>query len=755
MGFRQRFGTRLSSGPRRVRRKVLSASANVVEVGRSLADSLRSAWTYHRAALSSWYRASLWNRALVALVAVYGVTFSVLTCLRILALSAFAWDLGIYNQAMYTTVTYGRFFAISGLPGNPNATLFGGHFSPILFLLLPVYALLPSPFTLVVVQSWAIAFAAVPVYRLGQRLLPSDMLAFALALVFLLDPATQGVNWFDFHAEAFLLLTLPAMLYFYERGRWKWFLVFVVLSLATIEIAAVLVAVFAIAALAAEFLRSKPRRVFWSGRPTWVLAGVLITAGAWALMAEAVIRAFNPQASLYVAGYGYWDILGATSVTSVPVQVLLHPDRAWAALTFDGTWKLWYLIVLFAPVQLLTWRSPRAILCCLPWLAASLFSNWQPYYLVGNQYPSFVLPFLFYGAIVGLARPWSPRPLVRRVLRKPVAASRPHLETGQYPRVLVGITLVLLIVVSPIGPWAIGSGTTGRAPVLGPHELAVLRLFDLVPADAAVLTQNNLYPLLSSRLNVHFVPVGVGFPPGTSFNATMDAWVSTSDYILIDPQSSFVEAALLLTWPNVTARFSLLAAADGALLLSKTAHSLSYFDPLERSYNYLDVVPQSASIVRDTSAANGYALVHVNGTASHFWYGPFLLLPPGSYTATYRLKVDRLSTGPLLALPIILHPVEIQVQVNRSASGGGEVSASLLQLTSQIYVNTTELTGQNVPSPGTYFTISTRFALSALGVYEFPGHDASGSVTLWFDSISLVQDQPSNEATVPIVWSLA
>src|SRR5512137_1663124 len=49
--------------------------------------------------------------------------------------------------------------------------------------------------------------------------------------------------------------------------------------------------------------------------------------------------------------------------------------------------------------------------------------------------------------------------------------------------------------------------------------------------------------------------------------------------------------------------------------------------------------------------AEGYALLHPTGATSHFWYGPVLTLPPGEYTVSYRLKVDRQALGSLIVLP--------------------------------------------------------------------------------------------------------
>ncbi len=735
------------------RRKVLSLSVNALGVRHPTVASLGSTWRYHRNAWRAWWRGSIWNRLLVLAILVYGTAFSILACLRILALSAFALDLGLYNQAMYTTVAYGRFFYVSGLPPSGGESFFGGHFSPILFLFLLPYALVPSPFTLVVLQSWVIALGAAPIYRLAQRFLKSDLLAFAFALVFLLDPAVQGVNWFDFHVEACLLLTLPAMLYFYERRNWKWFVFFAVLSLATIEMAAVLVAVVAVVALASEAWHWRSAGQVLDRRGLSVVGSIAILSAVWLYGAGAIVQAINSQASYFSAGAATWSILEAPTALAVPIQVILHPNLAIEALTYDGISKVWYLIVLFAPVQFLTFRSPRATLACVPWLVVSLFSNFPGLYLVGNHYPAYILPFIFYGAIVGLAQPWSPPSSLRRLVHWPRPSSRHSLIDRGYARTLLGLTLVLLVVVSPLGPWAIGSDNTGRAPLIGSHERAVLQLYGLVPSNASVLTQNNLYPLLSSRLNVHFVPSNVEFVAGTSFNATMNLWTSTMDYILVDCVSSFTEAAVVLTWPNVSASYSLVAAADGALLLERGTHPLVFYRPLVLSYDYSSVVLVNGSVVADSSTTSGFALVHPNTTTSHFWYGPFPALPPGSYTATYRLKIDRLAAGPIIGLPVILHPVDLLAQVVHYSPSGEQVFFSLDQIPAQVFVNVTQVQGSASPAPGRYFTVSTNFSVQTLGAYEFPGLGASGGVTIWFDNLTIVQRTPLIAATMPVSWS--
>ena len=82
-----------------------------------------------------------------------------------------SWDLAIFTQMAQA---YSH-FSVPIVPiKGPDFNLWGDHFHPILVLLGPVYALLPSPTTLLVVQNALVAFASFAIVRFTQR-------AFALA----------------------------------------------------------------------------------------------------------------------------------------------------------------------------------------------------------------------------------------------------------------------------------------------------------------------------------------------------------------------------------------------------------------------------------------------------------------------------------------------------------------------------------------------------------------------------------------------
>ena len=153
-------------------------------------------------------RAKIFEIVLISIVVIYAVVFSYLTVLKLEALGMHAWDLGIYLQAIHTTATSGKlFYTTAELPYTltaiPPGTQFAVHFSPILFLIVPVYALFQTPITLLVIKSTVIAIGAIPVFLLAKKILGTPIWGLFFAIGYLLYPALQGINWYDFQPQSF------------------------------------------------------------------------------------------------------------------------------------------------------------------------------------------------------------------------------------------------------------------------------------------------------------------------------------------------------------------------------------------------------------------------------------------------------------------------------------------------------------------------------------------------------------------------
>jgi len=111
---------------------------------------------------------SVYDLAVLACIAAYSLILSWFTLSKHYSFSTYAWDLGIFDQALWTTVNLNRtFYYTCELHLVESGSFFGVHFSPVLFLLVPFYYLRQSAETLLVAQSIILGASAYPVYLLS------------------------------------------------------------------------------------------------------------------------------------------------------------------------------------------------------------------------------------------------------------------------------------------------------------------------------------------------------------------------------------------------------------------------------------------------------------------------------------------------------------------------------------------------------------------------------------------------------------
>jgi uncharacterized membrane protein len=130
----------------------------------------------------------------MALVAIYVATFGTLTWKHHSNFGTFAFDMGIYDQAIWLLSRFHvPFVTVRGL------NYFGHHVNPVTILFVPAYWLGAGPRFLYLVETIWMAAGAVPVYLLGRDRLGDPWLGAALAASFLAFPSLGWINRWHFH----------------------------------------------------------------------------------------------------------------------------------------------------------------------------------------------------------------------------------------------------------------------------------------------------------------------------------------------------------------------------------------------------------------------------------------------------------------------------------------------------------------------------------------------------------------------------
>lgn len=589
------------------------------------------------------------DRIILLFITVYAIVFSAYTVLMHYAFKTYAWDLGIFTQSLWTTVNTGRPFHYTiETFVNPSQNFFGTHFSPILFLVVPVYAAFQSPLTLLAFQSLIISLAALPIYWIGRDKLHSKVWGLVFASAFLLHPGVHSMNCFDFHVQAFIPLFFTMAFYYLDSQKWLRGIMFAVLTLATIEFAPVLVLALAVYLfLRLAFRREQLSRMVTLKRmsiPTSLAVGSVL----WFLISFQVMYNINPLKSVGLPGN--WDLWGR-SMSEVILNVIRNPAMA-LGLLVNPIDKVYYVFSTMTPVFFLSFLAPEFLLV-MPWLFAALLSQYSPYYQYYYQYFGLMAGQIFIAAIYG----------ARNLLRPPRVSLSMRVISGIEKKLMLFVVLLSIISALAISPLGLPSLTTRRIE-MNPHTQMLHEILNLIPSNASVATQNDILPHLAQREEVSVL----GWPKQSTVDS-LDA-----DYIIVDiksphflygPSTAFVSPAdalvVLMANENMSRKYGMVAYEDGILLLKKDYHGEAVTKPYEESFNYenLFINPVRSYVSFDESSHSGriivYDINHFSGESDRsVWFGPYAYLfgcypvetanTGWNYSATFRMKTRTQNT---------------------------------------------------------------------------------------------------------------
>ncbi len=321
------------------------------------------------------------RRVVAVGVAVYAVYFSFVTLTRHWTFRTHALDLAYYVQ-----LTWNLARGAGPRVSLPEMHAWGDHFSPIMYLFVPVFWVAPGPGVLLVAQSIALGLGALAVFGIAARRLGDERPAAVFAVLYLIHPSLHGINVRDFHSAALTIPLLLAAIYFLEAARPWLYGAAVLLVLATREDAAIAVVGLGL------WLAVTERRWLWGAATALGAFAVLMMDTRW------LIPHFRGEPYPHLGRYAH---LGRT-VPEIMGTLVLHPWRVLAGLVTEK--RLVYLGALLAPLAFLPLLAPEVLVGLAPPLVENLLGQDPILFDHRTQYQSFILPFLFAAAIAGYDR---------------------------------------------------------------------------------------------------------------------------------------------------------------------------------------------------------------------------------------------------------------------------------------------------------------------------------------------------------------
>jgi uncharacterized membrane protein len=486
-------------------------------------------------------RLSLPFALVVALVCLYAIFFGALAAQAYPAHESGAYDLGNYDQALWSAA-HGLGLRLTLAP-EFGWNRFAVHVEPILFLIALLYRFVTDdPRLLLWLQAAVIALGGLPLYGLARRRLGSQWAALAMVAAYYLLPAVESVTLYDFHAVGLAPTFLLAALYFLDRalvtpddprGLWGKYQIsndkyqisnikrqtsnvqsptsnfqrptfnlqspifsalFFLLALSTKEDISLLVFMVGL------YLLVLRRR--W--RPGLALAAVGL---AWAYMAFFVVIPANRVGGSRSVYFEFFSALGSTPL-DIALAPLRTPGKVWALLaTPDNVGALGMLTLPLAFTPLAGW--PFFLMTAPAWAITLLSSNPLMHRLETYHYAAPAIPFIMLAAVDGVGRLANIRYQISKV-KSQISNLQPPTFNFQSPasnlQSLISnpLSALCLLVLAVSLVYHVYRGYSPLAlayywPQVTAHEQVGDKLAASIPPTAPVVAQAELVPLVSHR----------------------------------------------------------------------------------------------------------------------------------------------------------------------------------------------------------------------------------------------------------------
>ncbi len=464
------------------------------------------------------------------LIIAYCLTFGVLSILQHNAFGTSIYDLGNVDQAVWNTL-HGRILQFTTQPRMGDIRL-SMHIEPILLPISLLYLIYSSPKTLLIVQTLAIGLGAWPLFLIARRKLRSGWSALAFSAAYLLLPALEAANLFEFHAVVIAPVFLLFTFYFAEKTPGK-------------QPLTRYLPVYGFALLAMSCKEDIPLLIFTMGlyfvvARKWESGFPLLVLGSlWFYIAIYVVYPAVRQGDGSPFMRYYQDF--GDNPLAIVSTLLTHPQlTANTLLTRDN---LNYTVGLLFPFGFLPILGLPTLLIAAPSIGINLLSSFPLMHeLEAKQYPVPIVPFVALSAVYGTY-------YFSRWVKK--------------ERLVIYATSVLVLICALTYHHFRGFSPLSLAykpPQVTMHHKLADDFIRAIPPEAPLIAQDRLFPHVSQRERAYYV-----------WTTDTDA-----DYVFLDvSHPSFVNTGNVHQWlkDQIDAQddFGLIKARDGYLLLQRGA----------------------------------------------------------------------------------------------------------------------------------------------------------------------------------------
>lgn len=331
------------------------------------------------------YQKHLSRKVLIPIIAASGYIFFA-QALKFDTLHMYV-DLSHWLQVLESIMTTGAPNAINVefiFPGAIN--FFSIHFTPLIYLFAPVFALFPHPKTLLFLQAFVMFSSIIPLSLLAKRMQGSKVFALFIVALFVWYPTFQYITLYEFEMLRFSIPIMLWMLYFWEERRMPLFLLFVLLALLVREEIGLTIFTFGVYIFLVEKKRYTGMGISALGL-TYFFAIVTL-----------VIPYFNNATEASYLPFSIFAKFGSSPL-EIFYTILTNP-KLFLDTIFSVT-KLANIGMLLIPLLLAPLAALPVLISTLANLGISLLSDEVEHSSYMLYYIAPMVPFVFYATLKG------------------------------------------------------------------------------------------------------------------------------------------------------------------------------------------------------------------------------------------------------------------------------------------------------------------------------------------------------------------
>ncbi|MEM5822887.1 MAG: DUF2079 domain-containing protein [Ignisphaera sp.] len=516
----------------------------------------------------------------------------------------YAYDLGIYMQALYTTAFEGLFlYETPDLYHTSTGSFFGVHFTPLTLALVPIYRLFPSALTLFIIQNIVVGLSIWFLYKLSLVKTRDALFSVTISATYMLNPFVHMALTFPFHIEIFCPLFTFMSLYYFETSRFKKSVLSIFLLMLTIDFAIIIAAAVTLYIM----VKAQSRRIKVLYSFLFMFSLVFLS------LAIRTISLFGPEPLSFG---GLFDVLGK-SWKEILFNVLTKPDLLIRSIQFNLLLKMATLFLLLMPYTTTIFNAPLSSwLISMPllfMLLSTLYSMVAPGWHIHG---CFFLPLVIVISIDGF--------------QSYIKASSKALSKNKYINSLC-LAIILFVLVSPLAfsdiylsfnQIMLGASYISQ-PDYSPKVSFLHEIIRYVGNNDSILAQNHIFPHFANRVNAYvWVPRGVIVDYAIADLNQHDYYTAHGDVPFNQQFEKLIDQG-----------YRICASGYNIILLAREKCPMEKWVPLRIVYTHENITAGSFKV---GEYLEDKVLIY-DGRSESFIYGPYVTLPPGTYSVTYEI----------------------------------------------------------------------------------------------------------------------